>query len=50
MAMGKRRRRQQQGLWIEERSLAKSPGHPFYEKLNELLSAAVLRAPEQAAR
>ena len=37
MAMGKRRKRQQARLWIEERSLAKSPGHPFYDRLNGLL-------------
>ncbi len=37
MAMGKRRQRQQQSLWIEERRLAQSPGHPFYERLNKVL-------------
>lgn len=37
MAMGKRPSEQQETLWIETASLAKSPGHPFYERLNELL-------------
>jgi hypothetical protein len=36
MAMGKRRSRQR-GLWISQQDLAKSPGHPFYERLNRLL-------------
>ena len=37
MAMGKKRRSQQEELWIETRSLPKAPGHPFYQKLNEIL-------------
>ena len=36
MAMGKRRARQR-GLWVPTSSLAKSPGHPFYERLSRLL-------------
>ena len=36
MAMGKRRERQR-GLWVPTTSLAKSPGHPFYERLSRLL-------------
>ncbi len=36
MAMGKRRERQR-GLWVPTSSLAKSPGHPFYERLSRLL-------------
>ncbi len=36
MAMGKRRKRQR-GLWVATSSLAKSPGHPFYERLSRLL-------------
>lgn len=39
MALGKRKR-QQQGLWIATTELPKSPGHPFYQKLNELLAEA----------
>jgi hypothetical protein len=38
MAMGKREDRQrQEPLWIAHTELAAVPGHPFYEKLNELL-------------
>ena len=36
MAMGKRRKLQR-GLWVLTSSLAKSPGHPFYERLSRLL-------------
>src|ERR1700674_1253768 len=40
MAMGRRRRREkQEGLWIAHTELASSPGHPFYQRLNELLEA-----------
>jgi len=39
MAMGKRRRRQET-LFLSTEDLARSPGHPFYRKLNELLAAA----------
>lgn len=39
MAMGKRKRGRQQELWIETRSLPQSPGHPFYERLNRVLSS-----------
>jgi len=38
MAMGTRRRGQrQERLWISHQELAKGPGHPFYQRLNELL-------------
>src|ERR1700723_2903592 len=38
MAMGTRRRRQrQERLWISHNELAKGPGHPFYQRVNELL-------------
>src|SRR6185503_14733855 len=39
MALGKRKQ-EQQGLWIATTELPKSPGHPFYRKLNELLAEA----------
>lgn len=39
MALGKRKQ-EQQGLWVATTELPKSPGHPFYRKLNELLAAA----------
>ena len=38
MAMGTRRRGQrQERLWISHNELAKGPGHPFYQRVNELL-------------
>lgn len=36
MALG-RRKREQQDLWVSTCDLPKSPGHPFYSKLNRLL-------------
>ena len=39
MALGKRKS-EQQGLWIATTELPKSPGHPFYQKLNHVLSEA----------
>src|ERR1700692_288053 len=40
MAMGTRRQREkQEGLWIAHTELAACPGHPFYQRLNELLEA-----------
>ena len=39
MALGKRKREQQEA-WIASTDLPKSPGHVFYEKLNEVLAEA----------
>jgi transposase len=40
MAMGTREQRtRQEDLWIAHTELAMSPGHPFYQKLNELLES-----------
>ena len=39
MAMGRRKGERQQELWVETQSLPCSPGHPFYEQLNAVLSA-----------
>ena len=39
MAMGKRKQRQE-ALFVMADGLPKSPGHPFYRKLNELLAEA----------
>src|SRR5262245_927239 len=36
MALGKRKETQK-SIWVTTSSLPKSPGHPFYRKLNELL-------------
>ena len=39
MSMGTRKHRQrQQDLWITHAELATAPGHPFYQRLNELLN------------
>lgn len=39
MALGKRKREQQE-MWVATGDLPKSPGHPFYRKLNGLLAEA----------
>jgi len=40
MAMGTRRQRErQEDLWVAHTELASAPGHPFYQRLNELLEA-----------
>ena len=39
MAMGKRRKRQrQEDLWVATGSLVQTPGHAFYDRLNEVLA------------
>jgi transposase len=41
MAMSKRiGGEKQEDIWIAHRELARAPGHPFYERLNELLEGA----------
>jgi transposase len=37
MAMGGTGQDQQAEFWIDTQSLAKAPGHPFYQKLNQVL-------------
>src|SRR5450756_1004275 len=40
MAMGTRKQRaRQEDLWVAQQELAAAPGHPFYQRLNELLEA-----------
>ncbi len=39
MALGKRKHEQQEA-WVATTELPKSPGHPFYRKLNQLLAEA----------
>lgn len=39
MALGKRKQ-QQQEAWVASTDLPRSPGHPFYRKLNQLLAEA----------
>jgi transposase len=38
MAMGKRKRHRQPPLWVEATRLAKGPSHPFYVRLNQILT------------
>ena len=40
MAMGRRKRERQDALFVMASGLPRSPGHPFYHKLNELLAEA----------
>ena len=40
MAMGKRRRENQESLFIATDRLPKAAGHPFYQRLNQLLAEA----------
>jgi transposase len=41
MAMGTRKQQgQQEELWVAAAKLPRSAGHPFYERLNELLEEA----------
>ena len=37
MAMGKSKREHQESMWVEYSALPSAPGHPFYEKLDEIL-------------
>src|SRR5215467_8840056 len=44
MAMGTRKQREkQEGIWIAHTELASAPGHPFYQRLNELLEGGAVR-------
>src|SRR5713226_998996 len=40
MAMGKRRQEEQGAFWVLKEDLPESPGHPFYDKLNQVLDEA----------
>jgi transposase len=40
MSIGKRRETRQQELWVPTVDLTRSPGHPFYERVNRLLGGA----------
>lgn len=40
MAMGRRGRQRQEPLWVAASEVARSPGHPFYERLNGMLAEA----------
>ena len=49
MAMGKKRKRRQDTMWVATRDLPKSPGHPFYQRLNRVLAANSFDAFVEAA-
>ena len=38
MSMGKRQGQRQQDLWIPAARMPQAPGHPFYQRLNQLLA------------
>ena len=38
MALGRRECERQSEFWVPAAELPRSPGHPFYEKLNQLLA------------
>ena len=41
MAMGKKPSGgRQRGMWVATQKLPRSPGHPFYERLNQVLEKA----------
>jgi transposase len=37
--MGRKRKRSQDTMWVATSDLPKSPGHPFYKRLNQVLAA-----------
>src|SRR2546422_7790442 len=39
MAMGRKRKRPQDTMWVATSDLPRSPGHPFYKRLNQVLAA-----------
>jgi transposase len=39
MAMGRKRKRAQDTMWVATSDLPRSPGHPFYQRLNQVLAA-----------
>jgi transposase len=40
MAMGRQKSERQSEFWVPTANLPQSPGHPFYEQLNQVLAAA----------
>ena len=40
MAMGKRNRGEQGTFWVATGELPRTPGHPFYEHLNQILEGS----------
>ena len=39
LAMGKKKKGRQDTMWVATSDLPKSPGHPFYQRLNRVLAA-----------
>jgi hypothetical protein len=37
MAIGKKKSKQQETMWVATRDLPTSPGRPFYQRLNRIL-------------
>ena len=52
MSMGTRKHRQrQEQLWVTHTELATGPGHPFYQRLNELLdNESSMNSVKESAR
>ena len=40
MALGRRGGERQEALWVPTATVARGPGHPLYDQLNELLTEA----------
>jgi len=38
MSLGRKKKARQQSLWIPQHKVARSPGHPFYKRLNAVLA------------
>jgi transposase len=49
MAMGRKKKRPQDTMWVAASDLPKSPGHPFYHRLNQILAANSFDAFVEAA-
>jgi transposase len=49
MAMGRKRKREQDTMWVATSDLPQSPGHPFYKRLNLVLAANSFDAFVEAA-
>ena len=47
--MGRKRKRPQETMWVATSDLPKSPGHPFYQGLNQVLAANSFDAFVEAA-
>ena len=41
MAMGRKKKQRQEALFVATADLPRTPGHPFYEYLNQVLAAVM---------